>query len=117
MPGHCRSVAGIKCTRVRRTFACVLWNGKVHLVWRVSAVGIAPARRVHRNIELHLVASPTAVGKIQSQRTNHHSHPRGSIRRNGLGTSALTTAWSRSVKKHLDLPRNNPVGFSRVWPL
>jgi hypothetical protein len=66
MPGHGRSVAGIKCARVRRTDAGVLSNGKVHLVPAVSAVGLANFRGVRRNVELHLAASPTAVVENQS---------------------------------------------------
>jgi hypothetical protein len=46
-----------KCNWVRRTLAGILWNGKVHLVRRISAVGLAHARRVHRHIERVLTAS------------------------------------------------------------
>jgi hypothetical protein len=61
MPDDCRCMADIKCAWGDCPVAGVLCNGTFHLVRRVSEVGIAVARRVHRNIELYFVTSPPAV--------------------------------------------------------
>jgi hypothetical protein len=79
MPGYRRCMADIKCAWVGRPVAGVLWNGTLRLVRRVPKVGIAPFRRVNRNIELYFVTSPTAVIEMDFSTSQGRTGNRRSI--------------------------------------
>ena len=66
----CFSMAGIECPWLILTFAYVLRNGKVRLVWGLFEVGAVVFRDDHFVGKLYRLAKPEVVNFIRSGRVD-----------------------------------------------